>query len=419
MNGVRKSRAERFRITVFTLLVLATGLFCEAIPSKPRQIRVLFVGNSYTYFNNLPEIFTKLAEAGHQAAVVASMEAPGGWRLKDHWEKGAALKALHEDKWNFVVLQEQSTLGVNYFLQGRPRIAGDELFRPYARRWAAEARKTGAVPVFYLTWARKATPEDQAALNYFYTRAARENGAAVAPVGIAWTQVRKEQPELELYYQDGSHPSPAGSYLAACTLYAAIFHQTPAGLPGKIAGIPVNLSTARPEPGKTAVLADLSADRAQGLQKAAWTAWQKLAEDGGHPVDLPPTVPTLAPLPPGARLSMEGLEGTWSGSLLLYPPPFLPLEMVLHLSREGASLNGRLDLLFHSKEQPDRSFDLHDLSVSGSDLTFSDPKGLQNLKVSFHGVSARPGELDGIAGAMAGQADNLIRLLGTWRLQRK
>jgi hypothetical protein len=398
--------------------VLCTGLPGHAIPSKQREIRVLFVGNSYTYFNNLPEMFAKLAETGHQAKVVTRMEAPGGWRLKDHWEKGAALKALHEDKWNYVVLQEQSTLGMNYFLDGRPRVPGDELFSPYARKWAAEIRRTGAVPVFYLTWARKATPEDQAALNYFYLRAARENRALVAPVGIAWAQVRREQPEFELYFADGSHPSPAGSYLAACELYATLFEQDPAGLPGKIEGAPVNLSTAKAEPGRAAVLADIPMERVRPIQNAAWTAWQRLKADGGSLADAPPAAPSLPPLPAGSQLSSKGLQGTWSGNLLLYPPPFLPLEMVLHLSSEGANLNGRLELLFHSKDQPDRSFDLPDLSLTERELTFTDPRGLQNLKVSFRAVSVQPDELRGIAEAAGGKADSFIRLQGTWRLHK-
>jgi pimeloyl-ACP methyl ester carboxylesterase len=121
------------------------------------------------------------------------MVAPGGWRLNDHWEKGDALKALHEGKWDFVVLQEQSTLGVNYYVEGKPRIAGDQVFRPYAEKWAAEVRRVGAAPMFYLTWARKASPEDQAALSYAYMSAAKENGALVAQkadlqqaLGVAW-----------------------------------------------------------------------------------------------------------------------------------------------------------------------------------------------------------------------------------------
>lgn len=418
MHSTRRTFSRLFRPAVIALLVLSTGIGGQEIPSKPPSIRVLFIGNSYTYFNNLPEIFAKLSEAGHQPKVEIRMEAPGGWRLKDHWEKGAALKALHEDKWDYVILQEQSTLGINYFLEGRPRITSDAFFQPYAKKWAAEIRKAGAIPVFYLTWARKAVPEDQAALNYFYIHAALENGALVAPVGIAWAQVRQEQPVIELFSPDGSHPSPAGSYLAACTLYATLFHQNPAGLPGKITGAPVNLNTAKAEPERTALLADLPPDWAQAVQNAAWAAWQKLKENEGRPIVSPMPVATVVPLPAGKQLIAADLEGTWSGNLLLYPPPFLPLEMVLHLNRAGAKWKGHLELKFHSKDQPDKSFDLTDLRVAARELTFTDPHGLQNLKVRFRAVSTQPKELRGTANATGANPDTALRLLGTWQLHK-
>src|SRR5262249_59875398 len=110
--------------------------------SVPRTARVLFIGNSYTYFNNLPAMFAALAaSAGYD--VQTEMVAPGGWRLKDHWEKGEGLALLRERRWDYVVLQEQSTLGVNYYVEGRARVASDEAFRPYAQRWTSAVRTMG------------------------------------------------------------------------------------------------------------------------------------------------------------------------------------------------------------------------------------------------------------------------------------
>lgn len=419
---MRFSRREIFKAflsTLFTLLVFPSWIAPREKPSKSHSTRVLFIGNSYTYFNNLPEIFTKLAENGHGGEVETGMVAPGGWRLKDHWEAGEALKALHERKWDYAVLQEQSTLGVTYFLEGRPRITGDKIFKPYAKKWAAEIRKAGATPVFYLTWARKAVPEDQAALNYAYMHAAKESGAQVAPVGIAWAQVRQQQPLLELYLADGSHPSPAGSYLAGCTLYATIFHQSPVGLPGKVSGIPVNLNTAKPEPEKTAVLVDLPADQAQTLQAAARAAWEQLKENGGY-LDIPPVpVPAAEPLPAGTPLSAAKLEGTWSGNLLFYPSPLLPSEMVLQLYRAGTTWKGHLELKSHSRNQAGESLDLVGLRVGERELTFTDPKGLQHLKVHFRGVSAQADELRGIAEAASEKPGSSVRMVGTWQLHKK
>jgi hypothetical protein len=262
------------------LATLLAALACSVLlygqtQSAARPLRLLFIGNSYTYFNNLPEMFAKLAEAGHQQ-VETRMTAPGGWKLQDHWNKGEALKVLHEGRWDYVVLQEQSTLGLNVVIDGQPRVTSDEVFRPYADKWAAEIRKAGAQPVFYLTWARKATPDDQSVLNDAYVRAAKANRATIAPVGIAWNQVRQQHRSIELFYMDGSHPSPSGTYLAACTFYATVFHASPVGLPARIVGRPVNLDTAQVEVDKTTVLVDLPAPDAQALQAAAWAAWQSI-----------------------------------------------------------------------------------------------------------------------------------------------
>src|SRR5262249_23463003 len=148
-----------------------------------------------------------------------------------HWEGSAAHEALNSQTWDYVVLQDQSTLGTKFYFAGDVRVGGDEIFRPYARLWANEIRKHHATPVFYLTWARRNTPEDQSKLNYAYMRTAKATHSLVAPVGLAWAQVRQTDPAIDLYYEDGSHPSPAGSYLAACAIYAAIFNSNPANLP--------------------------------------------------------------------------------------------------------------------------------------------------------------------------------------------
>jgi hypothetical protein len=250
-----------------------------ASPVQPERsacvTRILFIGNSYTYFNNLPALVSELARAGQQCEVQTQMIAPGGKRLKDHWESSVAHQALNSQAWDFVVLQDQSTLGTNYYFEGKARVGGDEIFRPYAERWADEIRKHHATPVFFLTWARRAAPEDQSALNYAYIHTAETTHSVLAPVGLAWSRVREADPSVDLYYSDGSHPSPAGSYLAACAIYSAIFRKSPANLPARISGAPVNLDTEQVESKKSAVLVDLSQPVAAELQAAAWNAWQE------------------------------------------------------------------------------------------------------------------------------------------------
>ncbi|HEU4534940.1 MAG TPA: hypothetical protein VFS00_12510 [Polyangiaceae bacterium] len=377
---------------------------------------MLFIGNSYTYYNNLPEVFAQLASAGGQGPAEIRMVAPGGATLGDHWQKNDALLALRGGRWTHVVLQDQSTLGVSYLLDGKPRVSTDEVFQPWAARWAAEAAKAGTTALFYLTWARRDSPDDQAALNHAYMRAAREARAAVAPVGLAWARVREQQPSLALFDDDGSHPSPAGTYLAACVFYASIFDLDPSGLPGTVRGVPVDQKTAKPEPDKTAVLVDLPPEQARALQGAAWATTQELKRAGGY-LDAPPVpAPSPAPLPPGAPLAGVRLEGPWRGELRFSPTG--PAQMALQLSRQGDAWKGHLELRFGSPKVRDESFDLGDLRVGERELTFSDPKGPEGLVVRFRGASTRADELCGMADATMTAETPPGRRLGSWCLHR-
>jgi hypothetical protein len=417
-SGQMPTKKARFLEVAIVLLTFATSA-----PAQTKQApgsggcvtHVLFLGNSYTYFNNLPAIFSELASAGHQCKVDARMVAPGGVRLKDLWEKTEAREVLSSQKWDYVVLQDQSTLGINYFLEGQPRVTSDAVFLPYAEKWVAEIVQHGARPVFYLTWARKTTPDDQAALNYAYIHAAKETGGIVAPVGIAWQEIRQHSPAIDLYYKDGSHPSRAGSYLAACVIYAAVFDQEPTDLPPRVSGAPVNLDTEKLEPEKTVVLVDLPRSEAEILQSAAWQAWQSWQAVGVHP--------TVAPVPAfsaGDALSYGNLAGTWSGELLFYPGVG-PVEMVLELQSSGDDWKGHLNINYPTKDFAAESFDLSDLRVGEREFTFRDPKsaGVDNGSIEFRGALTGV-ELKGAAETKLQRKDSPpIVVLGDWTLRKR
>jgi hypothetical protein len=353
-----------FAVLAMLALSIGTTRFCLCQAQGVHATcvtRILFIGNSYTYFNDLPDMVSNLARYRNQCTVQTRMVAPGGWRLKDHWEKGIARQLLDAEKWNFVVLQEQSTLGMNYWVEGKDHVNSDAVFRPYAEKWAAAVQAKGAMPVFFLTWAEKNAPEDQSALSYAYARAAKETRSLLAPVGLAWEAVRRDQPQIGLFYEGhGSHPSPAGSYLAACVFYAAIFHQNPLGLPSKIIGTPVNLDTEKPETEKTATLVDLKANDAEILQTEAWNTWQQIVRNGGYPDISPPRAPSVQPLPAGLPLSGPDLEGTWEGNILFYPVG--SVDMVLHVQNRQ-NVKARLEIKYHSRDFPDESIELSDFRV--------------------------------------------------------
>jgi hypothetical protein len=249
MSGHRRASlfvTHATRRTWLLALVLA-GAACLAsckkagtdAPSGPRGIKLLFIGNSYTYYNNLPRVVEALAaSASPPERLETRMVTVGGARLKTHWDDGEAVDVLREGGWSHVLLQEQSTLGMR-LVDGRHEINDPErIFFPYARRFHAEARKRGARTLLALTWSRRQAPEAQARLSHAVLSLGRELGATVIPMGLAWQAVREQHPDIPLYVEDGSHPSPAGTYLAACTLYATLFGRSPEGLTATVRGVP-------------------------------------------------------------------------------------------------------------------------------------------------------------------------------------
>jgi hypothetical protein len=222
-----------------------------------QKMRVLFIGNSYTYFNNLPEMFSKLV-ASTGTAIETEMVARGGATLQQHWEEGVALKTLKQGHWDYVVLQEQSLLPIN----------DPATMYKYAKMFDAEIKQVGAKTVFYLTWARQNRPETQAALTEAYMKISKELGAMVASAGIAWQSAIKENPQLVLHLPDQSHPNSAGSYLTACVFYSLLFSKSPENLPGRVEGRSAKTDGRINE--ESSELVNLSKTDALFLQRIAW-----------------------------------------------------------------------------------------------------------------------------------------------------
>ena len=185
--------------------------------------RILFIGNSYTYCNDLPKIVEQLSNATGKR-VQTAMVTTGGVSLEWHWCNPETLEALDGGEWDFVVLQD-------YSLQA---VEAPEKMRNAVASFVPRIRNAYAAPLLYLTWARQHIPEMQDELNRTCLSMARQLDITVAPVGIAWRKTLGACPELVLHTDDGSHPNTLGSYLAACVFYATIFGESPVGLTNEL-----------------------------------------------------------------------------------------------------------------------------------------------------------------------------------------
>lgn len=182
-------------------------------------LKVLFIGNSFTARNDVPGLIAQLAAARGKQFEHRMIQA-GGASLRMHWNKGEAQQAMQQARYDYVVLQEQSTLPLKNPTRMHENI----------RLFDQAIKDSGAKTALYLTWARQNAPESQDKITHAYTTIGEELGAKVIPVGIAWENFLRQDKQPMLHDKDLSHPSFTGSYLAACVFFAALFGESPVGI---------------------------------------------------------------------------------------------------------------------------------------------------------------------------------------------
>ena len=141
----------------------------------PTAIDILFIGNSFTQRNDLPGLLVGMA-AERKVRIQHKLISVGGASLQTHWNSGKAAKAITADRYDYVVLQEQSTLPV----KNAARMAEN------VRLFDEMIKQAGSKTVLYMTWARQNAPESQKAITDAYNSTGKEVGAIVVPVGLAW-----------------------------------------------------------------------------------------------------------------------------------------------------------------------------------------------------------------------------------------
>lgn len=227
-----------YRIILFVaalvLPLLAGAQQRPQAAAEQDSLRILWVGNSFTYYNDLPAMVQRIA-ATQKIRLSYAKITKGGEKLAGHLENRKLLDTLARGGWDYVVLQEQSSMPAMH-----SSAVAREVY-PAARTLDSlvHAASPDAHVIFYMTWGHKYGNRKYVAeyppintyegmserLKASYLEMAYDNDAWCAPVGMAWQRVRSERPSLQLYAQDCFHPSEAGSYLAANVFFATIFRR--------------------------------------------------------------------------------------------------------------------------------------------------------------------------------------------------
>ena len=199
---------------------------------------ILFIGNSYTYANNMPQMVSEIALSFGDTLNFES-STPGGATFNVHSTNTNTLNKISQKPWDYVVLQAQSQEP-----SFSPNQVANDVF-PYAQILidSIESNSTCTEPIFFMTWGRKYGDQQncqfyppictylgmQQRLRESYLDMTFNHNATCSPVGICWKESIAQDSTLNLFSPDNSHPSIYGSYLAACAFYSTIYKKPSLG----------------------------------------------------------------------------------------------------------------------------------------------------------------------------------------------
>lgn len=186
---------------------------------------VLFVGNSFTYFWNMPQMVEAMAK--HQnVALHTDQSTVGGSNLEQHWksEKGTTTRShLDTKEWDYVILQDHSL----------STIEAKKRWKEYNQNFVNLVKTQGAQPILFSSWAYKSNPLMQTNITESYQNLAKDLGVKLVPMGSVLALAREKRPDLDLFFDD-KHLSPNGSYLEALVFYKFLTGKSVTSIPNRL-----------------------------------------------------------------------------------------------------------------------------------------------------------------------------------------
>lgn len=234
----------------YTMLMMILIALSGSAQQRSDGPRILFVGNSFTYFFNLPQVVSSMAET-QGIELITRQSTVGGSSLEEHWkeERGTqTMRLLKEQQWDYVVFNNHSLSAID----------SPESFFEYGRKFAEMVKEKGATPVFMMTWGYKSNPLLIRRISEAYKLLASETGSEYVPAGELIAESRSWRPDLELY-QDDKHPSSNGTYLLGLAFYKFFTGMSTQDIPKRL--------TTHDEDGELLYLIFMSQEDADFLQQ--------------------------------------------------------------------------------------------------------------------------------------------------------
>lgn len=193
--------------------------------------KILFVGNSFTYFYNLPQVVAAMGKT-QAVALYTRQSTVGGSNLEQHWkgEKGTETRQMIEEyDWDYVVFNNHSLSAINT----------PESFMEYSKKFVSLVRSRGAEPVFMMTWAYASNPLMQTEISRMYQQLSEEAQADYVPCGPLFAAARKWRPDLQLFADD-KHPSSNGTYLLGLSFFKYFTEKNTVDIPKRLSTLDID-----------------------------------------------------------------------------------------------------------------------------------------------------------------------------------
>lgn len=217
----KSTKMKIIKKLIILLLLIPSALSSQNDGTK----KVLLVGNSFTYFWNMPQMVNAMAELDDFPMEVRQSTV-GGSTWEEHYneKKGTVTREILESKkWDYVVLQDQSSSTID----------NADRFKEYGTKLGEAISDSGAKPYLMMTWAYLSNPLMQDVISEEYRNLAKSMGTVAIPVGEVLMKGRELRPDLN-FYSDNKHPSPEGSYLVALVMYKALTGNSVTDIPDRL-----------------------------------------------------------------------------------------------------------------------------------------------------------------------------------------
>ena len=219
-------RKMSLKSAILFLLVLIALTGCNSNSDdtpviEKKDYKILFIGNSFTFYNDGIDYHLKnmlrVEKSSDSISYVIQKIAVSSYTLEAHFKDPLTMQKIKNDKWNMVILQEQSTRPVN----------NPDLFLEFATKLDTEIKKSGSEVSLFMTWALKDVPTEISLIAASYGTVGLQLKDKVVPAGRVWEYFVKNNQTIDLYDTDKKHPSLAGTYLVTCVFYYSVFNKNP------------------------------------------------------------------------------------------------------------------------------------------------------------------------------------------------